>query len=122
MEYKLAYSGRYLHDYGLKWENWYDETSYFGRQMDHNLYDLPQSETEPYYHYQHAVNVAQGLKSPAVVRRFTHNHDLARTAKNAVNWTITFHGAVSGTIIGDERIVGLSPYSGSELCTSVEIM
>lgn len=69
----------------------------------------------------HSANLS-GLKSAAVIRRFTHNSSLVETAKNAVNWTLTYHGAASGTIIGDERIVGLSPHSGSELCTSVELM
>lgn len=51
---------RFLHDYGLKWENWYAQDAYFGRGMHRDLYSLPENDTLPYYHYQHGVNVAQG--------------------------------------------------------------
>ncbi|KAJ5801973.1 uncharacterized protein N7503_004423 [Penicillium pulvis] len=107
-----------LHEYGYKWEGWYTEQSY----IKEDFYDLPQSVTDDLWQFLHGVTIAEGLKYAAVVRRFTSNDSLLTTAKNGVDWTFKYHGAPSGTILADERIDGLNPYYGSELCTHVETM
>lgn len=109
----------YLQNGSLSWNAWYNSDTY----IRENLWDVPGSASEiggPLYPYEHGVNVGQGLKAPAVDRRLTKNDSLIQTALDAVQWTFKYHGAASGTVLADERIDGLEPFSGSELCTAVE--
>ncbi|KAI3332326.1 hypothetical protein HD806DRAFT_546463 [Xylariaceae sp. AK1471] len=98
---------------GYRWEGWYVEGIY--QQVV-----LHPSADQWYFGFIHGVNVGQGLKSPAVLRRFTHNNSLLDTAQKAVYWTTSYHGSPSGSILGDEILRDNKPWMGSELCTAVE--
>ncbi|KAJ5641366.1 hypothetical protein N7490_005366 [Penicillium lividum] len=107
-----------LHQYAYKWEGWYTEGSY----IKEDFYDLPQSVTDDLWQFLHGVTIAEGeTRIKVILSRLTIS-SLLTTAKNGVDWTFQYHGAPSGTILADERIDGLNPYYGSELCTHVETM
>jgi len=100
------------------WSYWFSEEVYI--QDDLDLW--PVEITNSLFPYVHGVNAGQGLKAGAVLRRLTRNDILLNSTRNGVNWTFTYHGTPSGGIIADERLAGLSPVRGVELCSVVETM
>lgn len=117
-EAKLLESMALLHHYGYKWEDWYVNGTYAFK----DLYELSDDVTNENFQFLHGVNVGEGLKAAAVIRRFTYNDSLVETNRNGFQWTMKFHGAPSGTVIADERLNGLQPFYGAETCTAVEVM
>ncbi|KAI9837340.1 MAG: hypothetical protein M1819_000414 [Sarea resinae] len=109
---------KYLNDKAYDWAWWFSPDVYIKQDLD----TVNTTITTDEFPFEHGVNAGQGLKAGAVIRRFTHNDTLLQSTRNGVNWTFQYHGASSGAILGDERIAGLSPMRGSELCTAVEVM
>jgi len=109
-----------LRNWGVDWAGYYSQDSYFFQDID-TIYPAIQ-DPNFYFPYLHGVNVGQGLKTMAVDYRFTGNASLLDTQRDAMNWTLTHHGAASYTVIGDERESNNAPNRGSELCTAVEFM
>ncbi|KAG2416198.1 hypothetical protein HFD88_007391 [Aspergillus terreus] len=107
-----------FHNQALNWSHWYTDEVYPKSDLD----TLPDDFTSANWPYEHGVNIAEGLKFGAVIRRFKHDDAFAETSRRAVNWTMEYHGTPSGSIIADERLVGLSPVQGVELCAVVETM
>ncbi|KAF2397914.1 hypothetical protein EJ06DRAFT_532901 [Trichodelitschia bisporula] len=105
-----------LREGAIDWAAWYQEGVY----IKEDLNSVPLEYTRANFPYEHGVNVGQGLKTGAVINRFSPNTTQLTTARRAVDWTFTHHGSSSGTILADERLQGLGPYYGSELCTTVE--
>ncbi|KAF2462085.1 hypothetical protein BDY21DRAFT_360085 [Lineolata rhizophorae] len=115
---KLLEIMKFLVEGALDWAHWYSDDVFIRRDL--NL--VPVNVTAPLFPYVHAVNVGQGLKAGAVFHRFTGNDTHSNTSRRAVDWTFEHHGSASGSVVGDERLAGLAPFYGAELCTVVEAM
>ena len=70
----------------------------------------------------HGVNVAMGLKAPAVRWRITGDEFDRAASKRMLEQLDEYHGQVSGIFSCDEHLAGLHPSQGSELCAVVEMM
>lgn len=108
---------QYLYDAGVNWDYWY-QAQVFPRgeldMLDQTFYDAQAWE------YFHGVNIGEGLKACAVYRRFLHNESLVELSYQGVNWTFTYHGSASGTILADEYMNGIQPYMGQVFVLSEE--
>lgn len=62
--------------------------------------------------FTHGVNLAEGLRYPTVLYRMTGNKTLVQQTYNAVEMTAEYQTSLSGTIIADEHLGGLSPERG----------
>jgi len=73
-------------------------------------------------HPTHVVNVAMGLKTPAV--RYLRDGDAARLPAVETAWAnlMRYHGQIEGIFSGDEWLAGIDPSQGVELCAVVEAM
>lgn len=117
-EDKLYDCMHFLHEQSYDWSYWFSEDVYIKDDLD--LW--PVEVTNSLFPYVHGVNAGQGLKAGAVLRRLTKNDSLLSSTRNGVDWTFKYHGTPSGGIIADERLAGLSPVRGVELCSVVETM
>ncbi|ETS87454.1 hypothetical protein PFICI_01282 [Pestalotiopsis fici W106-1] len=83
---------------------------------------FPRNTTYKASGFTHGVNIAEGLRYPSVLYRYTKNESLVQQTLDAVAMVVKYHTALSGTLIADEHLGGLSPQRGSELCMAVESM
>jgi hypothetical protein len=102
----------------LPWDEWYEQGTY----PTQDLVTLPAAQISDTYYFQHGVNVGQGLKAGAVFRRLSKKSADAKLSRDAVRLTEEYHSAPYGVNLADERLEGLTPYYGTELCTVVETM
>jgi len=70
----------------------------------------------------HCVNLAQGIKSPAIYSQYKDKEKILPNLKKGFNEITTFLGYPHGGFGGDEGLHGNNPTQGTELCTIVEYM
>ena len=76
----------------------------------------------PFAYAGHGVNLAMGLKHPAL--RYLHWHDKrdAQATWSAIKALDRYHGQICGRYAADEHLSGTRPTQGTELCAVVENM
>lgn len=70
----------------------------------------------------HGVNLAHGLRKPAVQYRLWPDEKLARAAFKGLSRVMAQHGQPAAVFSGDEKTHGRGPAAGTELCTVVELL
>lgn len=70
----------------------------------------------------HGVNVAMGLKDPAVQYQRTGDQTYLQNLQTGFNDLMTLHGMPYGMFSADEDLHGNAPTQGTELCAIVEAM
>ena len=70
----------------------------------------------------HCVNLAQGLKTPAIYGQYKNKTYNLSVLKKGFTDMLTFLGYPHGGFGGDEALHGNNPTQGTELCTLVEYM
>ncbi len=83
-------------------------------------------EERPYlatqYYLSHVVNIAMGLKAPAVTHLFKSGHKESEGFRVGYEKLMKYHGMPNGIFSGDEHLSGTSPTQGTELCAVAELM
>jgi len=98
-------------DQGFDWEAHFEEFPHTTAQpLDERRMDT------------HVVNIAMGVKSPAVRARQRGSDDGADAIHDALGNLDRYHGQASGLYTGDEHLGGKHPGRGTELCAVVELM
>lgn len=78
-------------------------------------------KTNPYAQV-HCVNLAQGLKEPAIYFQQSKDEKYLNAVREGLEAVKDGHGFITGMYGGDEAMHGNDPTQGSEFCSAVEIM
>ena len=70
----------------------------------------------------HCVNVAQGLKEPAIYYQQSKDTKYLAAVREGLSALKDTHGFVNGMYGADEHLHGNNPTQGSEFCSAVEMM
>ncbi|MBA3709131.1 MAG: glycoside hydrolase family 127 protein [Planctomycetes bacterium] len=117
--------GKTAHDQGLDWTQWAKHFAYRGKITWDVLAGFQRESGQwigPHFNATHGVNVAMGLKAPAVWWRQSGAPDERAGVAAMLARLDASHGQANGLFSCDEHLAGSSPSQGSELCTVVEAM
>ncbi len=104
-----------LYKQTLPWTDLFLEGEILAVQME--------SPADPYgRHVLHCVNLAQGIKTPAIRYQQDKSPVQLDALKKAFNDIHAYHGQPTGLYGGDEEMHGPGLDRGSEFCTAVEMM
>lgn len=96
------------------WSNWFA-----GRDW---VINAAAYQDEKKWMTRHGVNVAMGLKDPAVQYRRTGDEKFLQAIHTGFHDLMTLHGLPMGVFSADEDLHGNNPVQGTELCAVVEAM
>lgn len=120
---------RTLFEQTTNWTDFFADLPYKGPMKDYldpeKLKSIPWVEISrgiPEYHKSHVVNVAMGIKEPAVFYQQSHSPVQKAAIKKGIRDLMKYHGVVYGMFTGDEHLSGSNPTQGTELCAVVEYM
>lgn len=84
--------------------------------------DLAAGQASDNYWFTHVVNVAMGIKQPAINYLQTKDPKYLDAVERGLSAIMRKHGQVHGLFSGDENLHGTDPTQGTELCAIVEFM
>jgi hypothetical protein len=116
-----------LHQQSADWTAYFSALPYKSSLKDYipweRLQRLGQARiNDPDYQQTHTVNIAMGLKEPALYGLLSGEAAHLQAPRAGIEQLMRYHGLANGIWAGDEHLCGNNPTQGSELCSVVEYM
>lgn len=122
-EYFLNFPFKKPTKYYLDWKEMAKLTDVYGLEAIYNLEDREKAKRLfELFEGTHVVNVAMGIKYPAVRYLITGEEKQLLAIREGIKNLERYHGMANGMFSGDEHLDGRNPEQGTELCAVVEYM
>lgn len=108
--------------YYMDWDNLFSLVKDKGLEILKNSNDSKVRHLYEVFEGTHVVNVAMGIKYPALSYLVTGERDRVKIADAGIKKLKQYHGVANGLFTGDEHLSGNNPNQGTELCAVVEYM
>jgi hypothetical protein len=116
-----------LHQQSTDWSGYFSDLPYKSSLKDYIPWETlkglgPERINDNNYQHSHTVNVAMGLKEPALYGLVSGDPVNRNAPRSGIEQLLRYHGLAHGIWSGDEHLSGNNPTQGSELCSVVEYM